>query len=244
MSEANTAQTPPRLSLLARFILLPFHLFGILCGSLLLSITIECVGVAFFWPEQGEGHAREMLHHELGQFSEHFRQSALVSEPGNLARQGVGQAQEWLFVKSGLAEWRREVAGQSGRPARARDFRYYLGRGFAQAETYVIAAAFTALVFLVRALVLMLTLPLFLMAAFAGLVDGLTRRDVRRFGAGRESGFVHHRARASLTPLATLPWVIYLALPVSVTPLWILLPGAALLGVAVCIAAATFKKYL
>lgn len=48
----------------------------------------------------------------------------------------------------------------------------------------------------------------------------------------------------SLIPLAVLPWVTYLALPVSVNPLLILLPSAALLGVAVCIAAATFKKYL
>ncbi|MQM31090.1 MAG: hypothetical protein CRU78_11425 [Candidatus Accumulibacter phosphatis] len=33
-------------------------------------------------------------------------------------------------------------------------------------------------------------------------------------------------------------------LPVSVNPLLILLPSAALLGAAVCIAAAKFKKYL
>ncbi len=82
------------------------------------------------------------------------------------------------------------------------------------------------------------------MAAFVGLVDGLVRRDVRSFAAGRESGFVYHRAKASLMPLAILPWVIYLALPVSVHPLLILLPSASMLGVAVCISAATFKKYL
>jgi hypothetical protein len=45
-------------------------------------------------------------------------------------------------------------------------------------------------------------------------------------------------------PLAVSPWMIYLALPVSVDPLFILLPGAALLGVAVCVSAAMFKKYL
>src|SRR5690606_10281315 len=64
--------------------------------------------------------------------------------------------------------------------------------------------------------------------------DGRLRRaggrpgapDIRRFGAGRESGFIYHRARASLIPLL------------------ILLPSAALLGVVVCIAATTFKKYL
>jgi hypothetical protein len=109
------------------------------------------------------------------------------------------------------------------------------------ARTYLIAAAYIVLVFLVRLLVLTLSLPLFLVAALTGLIDGLVRRDVRRFGAGRESGFVCHRAKAALLPLVTLPWVIYLALPVSVHPLWILLPGAARFGAASCIAPATFN---
>lgn len=47
---------------------------------------------------------------------------------------------------------------------------------------------------------------------------GLVRRDIRRFSAGRESGFIYHRAKASLIPLAVLPWVTYLALPVRVIP--------------------------
>src|SRR3546814_18422025 len=61
---------------------------------------------------------------------------------------------------------------------------------------YLNAAAFTTLTFLVRLLHLVLTLPLILLAAFVGLVDGLVRRDVRKFGAGRESGFFYHRATA------------------------------------------------
>jgi integrating conjugative element membrane protein (TIGR03747 family) len=87
-------------------------------------------------------------------------------------------------------------------------------------------------------------LPLILTAAFVGLIDGLVRRDVRRFGAGRESGFIYHRAKASLMPLAVLPWITYLALPISVHPLLILLPSAALLGLAVSLTAGSFKKYL
>jgi integrating conjugative element membrane protein (TIGR03747 family) len=188
MSEPANTAPPQRLSLAARLVLLPFHLFGVLCGSLLLSITVECIGLVFFWPEQGEQHAQEMLDYELGQFSENFRESVLVSEPGNTARNGVEWAHEWLFIRSGLADWRREAAAQAGKPARARNFREHLGRAFLHAETYVIAAATTALVFLVRVLVLLLTLPLFLMAAFTGLIDGLARRDVGRLGAGRDSG--------------------------------------------------------
>src|SRR3546814_16519279 len=103
----------------------------------------------------------------------------------------------------------------------------YIGLVYVNVESNLIAAAYTTLVFLVRLLVLCLTLPLFLMAAFVGLVDGLVRRDIRRFGAGRESGFIYPRPRASLIPLAVMPWVTYLALSLSVNPLLILLPSAA-----------------
>lgn len=257
--------------LIAGLVTLPFRFFGVLCGALLLCILIECVGMHFFWPEQGWRHAQGMLHYELDQLSTHFTRhipvarpcgaafgcakrlscrfvtrSALVQEPGRTAHRLVEQGYDWLFVKSGLLDWIRDASAQAsaGSHRPTKDFRHYIGLVYVNVESYLIAAAYTTLVFLVRLLVLCLTLPLFLMAAFVGLVDGLVRRDIRRFGAGRESGFIYHRARASLIPLAVLPWVTYLALPVSVNPLLILLPSAALLGVAVCIVAATFKKYL
>ncbi|HCE5828582.1 TPA: TIGR03747 family integrating conjugative element membrane protein [Pseudomonas aeruginosa] len=232
--------------LIASIITMPFRLFGVLCGSLLLCIVIECVGMHLFWPDQGWRHAQGMLDYELGQLSGHFTRSALVQEPGRTAHWLVEQAYEWIFVKTGLLEWMRNAAHQASAPSHSgtRDFRYYISQAYVWIESYLIAAAFTALVFLVRLLVLVLTLPLFLMAAFVGLVDGLVRRDIRRFGAGRESGFIYHRAKASLMPLAVLPWVIYLALPLSASPLLILLPGAVLLGVATDIAAGSFKKYL
>lgn len=231
---------------IASLVTLPFRFFGVLCGSLLLCIVIECVGMHFFWPDEGWRHAQGMLNNELVHISDYFTRSVVVQEPGRSARVLIEGAYDWLFVKSGLLDWMRDSAAQSraGASRQTHDFRYYLGQAYVHLESYVIAAAYTVLVFLVRLLVLTLTLPLFLMAAFVGLVDGLVRRDVRRFGAGRESGFVYHRARAALMPLAVLPWVTYLALPVSVHPLLILLPSAALLGIAVDIAATTFKKYL
>lgn len=232
--------------LLAGLLTLPFRFFGVLCGSLFLCIVIECVGLHFFWPEEGWHHAQNMLNHERVLVSESFTRSMLVQEPGRSAQHLVELAYDWLFVKSGLLDWIRDAAAKShaGAQSQAHDFCHYLGLIYVHIESYVIASAYTVLVFLVRLLVLTLTLPLFLLAAFIGLVDGLVRRDVRSFGAGRESGFVYHRARATLMPLAVLPWVIYLALPVSVHPLLVLLPSAVLLGGAVDIAAATFKKYL
>ena len=108
----------------------------------------------------------------------------------------------------------------------------------------MLAGFYTLATFLLRLLVLAMTLPLFVLAALTGLVDGLVRRDLRRFCAGRESGFLYQRARATIMPLAMLPWVVYLALPVSLHPLWILLPTAVMLALAVDVTVGSFKKYL
>lgn len=239
-------QQVQRRSFVYSLITLPFRFFGVLCGSLLLCILVEWVGMHLFWPEQGWRHAQDMVHYELDQLSTHFTRSVVVQEPGRTAHRLVEGAYEWIFIKTGLLEWVQNAAAQarSGTQEPTRNLRYYLGQVYAFSEGYLIAAAYTVLVFLVRLLVLCLLLPLFLMAVFVGFVDGLVRRDIRRFGAGRESGFVFHRAKAALMPLVVLPWAVYLALPISVSPLLILLPSAVLLGVAVNIAAGSFKKYL
>lgn len=207
---------------------------------------LECIGMHFFWPEQGWRHARGMLSFELEQVSTHFSRSLVFQEPGRSAHWLLKRACDWGLVQSGLLDSVRDAASQSrsGAQAQARNLRYYLGLVYVHLEGYLMAAAFMVLVFLLRLLVLCLTLPLLAMVAFVGLVDGLVRRDIRRFGAGHESGFVYHRAKASLMPLAVLPWLLYLAPPVSLHPLLILLPGSALLGLATDIAAGSFKKYL
>lgn len=228
--------------LIAGLITLPFRLFGVLCGSLLLSILIECIGMHWFWPHESWHHAQGMLEYELDQLSSQFKQSLLVEEPTRTAHHWISLAHDQLFVLKathGAAAGTRSDAGD-----KKNGFRLYLSLAYLDMESYALAAGYTLLTFLVRMLVLCLTLPLFIMAALVGLTDGLVRRDIRRFGAGRESGFVFHRAKASITPLAVLPWVVYLALPVSVHPLWILLPSAILLSIAVNITAASFKKYL
>lgn len=244
-STVQRQQASPR-GLFVNLITLPWRLFGMLCASLLLSIIVECVGMHLYWSDQGWRHAQGMLEYELSQLSGQFTRSALVQEPGRTAQRLVEETYTWIFVKTGLQHWMRNTSAQATTASRAgtHDARYYRGQVYVWTENYLIAAAFTTLTFLVRLLVLALSLPLLLLAAFVGLVDGLVRRDIRRFGAGRESGFIYHRAKALLMPMAVLPGVIYLALPVSLHPLWILLPGAVGLGVVVSVVGGSFKKYL
>lgn len=227
---------------IAGLIALPFRLFGMLCGSLVLAIVMEWMGMLFFWSDQSSHHAERMLSHELNQLSSDFKRSIVMEAPVQTARRLIAWTHERVVVCSGLRDWME--SSRSPTEERRRGLQRLLKLSYGYVESYFVAAGYTALTFLVRLVVLCLTLPLLITAAFVGLIDGLVRRDLRRFGAGRESGFLYHRARRLILPLAVLPWVIYLAVPVSVHPLWILLPAAILLTITVNITAGSFKKYL
>ena len=87
-------------------------------------------------------------------------------------------------------------------------------------------------------------MPVFVMFSLVAFVDGLVKRDLRRWGGGRESSFVYHWAKRSALPLLVLTWVIYLALPFSLHPSIVVLPFATLFAQSVAVTASTFKKYL
>ena len=231
--------------LIALTLSLPFAFIGIMLGSLLISILIEWIGLYFYWPEQGWHHAQGMLKSELQWIADGYSQSLLVDQPGRTARDLVNQAYVWIFEKTGFIDWVNYSAVQSRLNSnQGQGITRALGVMYVYVEDYGLAAVYTLLTFITRLIILTLTTPLFLMAAFTGMVDGLVRRDLRRFGAGRESGFIYHRAKMLIVPLAVAPWIIYLAMPVSVSPVLILLPCAAALGVVVSVTVGSFKKYL
>lgn len=226
---------------------MPFHFIGVMFGSLLGAILLEWLCLYFLWPEAGWKHAQQMFEYELGWLSQDLLQSVIVREPGRTAAWLAQSAYDWIMVKSGLQDsinsmtrYARNTQLQPG----SFDVRYQLGWTMIHSQDYGLSALYTVLTFCVRMVILTLTVPLFLLAAFTGAVDGLVRRDLRKFGSGRESSYLYHKARGTMVPLAIVPWTLYLAIPVSVSPLLILLPCALLLGVSVCVTVSSFKKYL
>ena len=109
---------------------------------------------------------------------------------------------------------------------------------------FVIAGMQVTQVFSVRLAILTLAMPVFVLFSLVALVDGFVKRDLRRWGGGRESSFVYHWAKRSAMPLLVLSWVIYLALPFSLHPTFIVLPFATLFALSVAVTSSTFKKYL
>lgn len=219
---------------------LVLRIIGLLIVSLLFSILMEFAGLLLFWGDQGWRHSHAMLTSELGWLSEHFKSSLILQQPPQTTARLLDQLNHWLLVKSGFADFTRQAQESS----RGNGLWSGLSQLYLSIEDFVLAAVYISFTFAVRLTILLLTTPLFLLAMLTGLVDGLMRRDLRKFGAGRESSFVYHRAKRAMVPLLIAPWIIYLSLPFSLHPLLILLPSAAMLGMAVAITAATFKKYL
>ncbi|GAD20421.1 DUF4400 domain-containing protein [Acidovorax sp. MR-S7] len=96
---ASTAQREQnrRQGLIVGTITLPFRLLGVLVGSLLFSILMECIGMHLFWKDQGWQHSQQMLQYELGHLSNHFTRSVVVQEPGRTAHALVDTGYEWVY---------------------------------------------------------------------------------------------------------------------------------------------------
>ena len=210
--------------------------------SLLFSVLIECVGMAFWWEEQGLDHSRQMLVNELQFLGADFHRSWLTAHPmqfaSDLSNRFYRIAFEWTGIVD-LIQWITPAPGieESG-------VRPVLHRFYRPVADYVLAGMQITQVFAVRLAILTLATPVFGLFTLVALVDGLVRRDLRRWGGGRESSFVYHYAKKAAMPLIIMAWVLYLALPFSLHPSWIILPFALAFAFAVTITASTFKKYL
>lgn len=106
------------------------------------------------------------------------------------------------------------------------------------------ALAYTLVSFMLRLIWLAAMLPLLCLCAITGLTEGLVRRDLRRFGSGLESIFLHRYVAKSGSSVATTLWVFYLTQPLFLPSTLVLLPVALWSGITVWMAAGSFKRWL
>jgi integrating conjugative element membrane protein (TIGR03747 family) len=210
--------------------------------SLIFSIIVEWAGMVLWWPEEGLDHSRKMLAAEMGYLDADFRRSVVTSDPARFARTVADNTYYALFEFTRIVDaldWlsRPPAAGEEG-------LRPKLQRLYRPIADFVVAAMQITQVFSVRLAILTLATPVFVLFTLVALVDGFVQRDLRRWGGGRESSFVYHWAKRSALPLLILSWVVYLALPFSLHPTFVILPFATLFALSVAVTASSFKKYL
>lgn len=248
MAEQRTPSPPPQPPEkepgIIVFILwhLPWKLVALFLFSIFISIVLEFAGMTLFWPDEGVRHSQQVLLTELGWFSADFRQEVSVitgTSPGSVVSGTLSTVHEWLVVKSGFQAWvdsgTTPEAGVLNRAGSS------LWHGI---QDYLMAAVNVTIVCVLRVLILFFTLPFFILVIIAGVTEGWMRRELRRFGAAYESSFIYHNARRLIKPLFTLPWLVYLNIPSAVWPPVVLIPSGLMLGCAVMVTVATFKKYL
>ncbi|EAC1130142.1 TIGR03747 family integrating conjugative element membrane protein [Salmonella enterica] len=250
-TEKNSSQSsppprkPPGLLTLVLWIW-PVRLLAFLLVSWMAGVFIEWAGMFFFWSDQGALHSQSVMNKELGYLSADFTQSLIFSSPSVTTMGWISSAYQWAFVDSGLLTWiqkeQRETLSSSDSVV------FFLGQVQAwllsALSDYLLALVYVTVVFAVRVLILVLSIPLFVLVIIVAVIDGLCRRDLRRYGAGYESSFLYHHAKRFVKPAVYLPCLLYLSWPVSIYPNLLLLPGALLLGLAVTVVTSTFKKYL
>jgi integrating conjugative element membrane protein (TIGR03747 family) len=210
--------------------------------SLVFSILVEWAGMVLWWPDEGLDHSRTMLDNEIRYLDTDFRRSIVTSDPARFAKRVADGSYHYLFEVTGFVGFIQWV---SPPPAtHERGLRPKLHDLYHPIADFVIATLQVTQVFSLRLAILTLAMPVFVLFSLVALVDGLVQRDLRRWGGGRESSFVYHYVKKAALPLLVMTWVIYLALPFSLHPTFVVLPFATVFALTVAVTASTFKKYL
>ncbi len=242
MAETDPRRRDVRQGLLSNFLTTIAQGIKWLLLSLVFSILIEWAGMVLWWPEKGLNHSRDMLAAEIGYLQADFGRSLVSSDPAQFAKTVADKTYYVLFELPRIVDFLEWVGAPPG-PSEA-GLRARLHEVFRPVAKYVLAVMQVTQVFSVRLAILTLAMPVFLLFSLVAIVDGLVKRDLRRWGGGRESSFVYHWAKRSALPMLVLTWVVYLALPFSLHPSFVVLPFAALFSISVAVTASTFKKYL
>ncbi|STQ03371.1 putative inner membrane protein [Enterobacter hormaechei] len=152
----------------------PWALVGVVLSSLLLSLLIEYIGIAFFWPEAGAAHSEAVMNTELGWLSTEFTRSLLLSEPSVTVVRWVTTAYQWAFVDSGFLDWvRRQYAHQMHSDnAVTREINSWSGWLAGYLREYLLATVWISIITLVRVTILVLSVPLFVLVVVVALVEG------------------------------------------------------------------------
>lgn len=230
---------------------LGFGLVGVTLFSWIVGVAIELVGIQVLWPELGEEHSRALVIEDLGYIAAAPR-SLLVADTVAFAQEIV-RLVEWPYHRLGLVAWYRRNHGQPSPQARAAGAQQTAQPGLtaatqslaAELSRWVLISMYVAQDTLLRLAIAVFAAPAFVLACLLGAVDGLVRRDLRRWGGARESSFVYHHAKRYTGWALTGGFTLYLSWPFGgFDPAQMVLVFTALVAFALSTTLATFKKYV
>lgn len=232
--------------------------FGLLIVTLFawfIGLMVEVGGAFTVWKDQGTTHSKELVEQDLEYIAAAPR-SLIIDDTEAFARRIIALLDVPL-ERFGIREFyefnRDRNFGQAGSLGASMTGHGPLKGGVREtthrigvaAAKWTIIATQVAQDVLLRLSVALFALPAFLLACLVGTVDGLVRRDLRRWRGGRESSFVYHHAKRYTVWALTGGFGIYLSWPVGgFNPAYMVLVFAVLVAATLSTTVASFKKYL
>ena len=219
------------------------------------AIVIEMVGTQTFWKDRGVLHSRDMVIEDLGYIAA-APHSLFVSDTVSFA-QTLITAVEWPFEKLDVMGFYKrsqaavadvKAAEQSAVGAKGAVVGALKRTSVSSNHllaTLGLVALYTAQDTALRLSIVIFALPAFILACLLGAVDGLVRRDLRKWGGGRESSFIYHHAKATTYLALGGGFALYLAWPTGgFNPSYMVLVFTVLVAWFLSLTLSSFKKYL
>lgn len=212
---------------------------------------IEVVGSFTLWRGQGFGHSQQIVQQDLGYIAAAPR-SLLVGDTVAMS-QRILRTVQTPYEKLGVLRWyertRQPKARAQATVAHDGEISVGLQKGTAQMafllSEWAVMSMFVLQDVLLRLSVAVYALPAFVLACLLGTIDGLVRRDIRRWSGGRESSFIYHHAKRYTAWALTGGFSLYLTWPFGgFNPAYMVLVFTILVASTLSTTVAAFKKYV
>lgn len=238
--QGNQKEKTKRHSIVTKILLFIMALPVTIFITMLLSILVEWALIfhcndgpdtkvcsfASFEKGMGAYHSKSMLKQESMYINVHFKESLMGSSPITLAGKSIRWVDTNVFNPIGVNSYKNKSKGERG-----------------AGWDYLVSAYTMVKVVILRLVVLLLSIPAYLLFAIVGIVSGLVERDLRKFGAGRESTDRYELSVHLIAPSIILCFIVYLSWPSSINPSIIVTPFAMMFGYALHLSASNYKKY-
>jgi len=203
----------------------------------LLGILMEWCIMTLYHPDQGAYRSLRLLEAELS----YLENTALIQTGyGNriIGQLLAAQQECYRFIThtlhlqgalTGMASW--SLVNQA-----------FAALGLLSPHIYAITTLNMINVMTLRMVIIVLSLPVFVVVMIWAASIGLTQRAIRRYQVRNETSFVFHHAKRIKFYSIVLPVTVYLAWPNELSPVWVFGPCAAIYGVSWLVMASKFKK--
>jgi integrating conjugative element membrane protein (TIGR03747 family) len=229
--------------------------FGIISSTLFawaIAIIIALVGGQFFWQKLGAiGHAQSLIEEDLGYIAD-APQSLFVDDTVAFSKDLMRYV-SIPFLMLGVPPSKplldQAASTTFNDPAQKQSTGIAIKKVMLSSRQELRELGYLAMLCaqetVLRLAVAFFAIPAFILAVLVGAVDGLVRRDLRKWQGGRESSFVYHHAKAMTWLMLGGGFSLYLAWPTGgFNPGYMVLVFTVLTAYFLSLTIFSFKKYI